>query len=581
MEKMKGYKNCESLSSEDAEIVARYFEIVCPESDEVPEIRRFVQEEVDSLFFKGDGEYRSLRAIRSNIAVYVSAVREKVKQLEGMVDGDNDFDKRRARNKKNFERAPRTLYKTLQEIFTAEGERQNFKRGERGDVVIDPRKITDDMLKAFGLEAYVPSGGKPVDKVAERGQAIPAIKQFFEESVEPLVYDHEKHLRPHEGKFFRAMKITNGKNRGRILVVQESSGKHTIFSTGLHEAARRIEHIDQSYREERENLYRIRDILRGITVKVLVGWEHVRDEGELENIKKELCDIVDNLKHVRDVHKVSMRERITKCLTFSDAKGRLNPGSRLAILNSVKKYIGRRIKAGADIMGHLSGDGVRIESLINQQSGSLRGFYESVEKSRDKIFLLDPKKKIEEEQMEKIVLNLDTLKFRCRSFGFHPYLGLGESLNSDIDKILPVLKSSERNDISMREQCKESFVRIYVVSKILKLENDLLKLKSDFFPINNQRRVYMKGIAGRTEAILKDFSNKRVAPEVDIKEFNEFCGGVYKFLGEIVTIARRSISNRVPPKERLQKRMEAEKEIYARLSTINFPEIYGKVSSVK
>lgn len=571
-------KECDCLSPEDSEVVAKYFEIVCGGDKEIPEIRRFVQEEVDALFFKDENEGRSLRAIRSNIAVYVAAVKEKVSQLENISE-DGRFENKRTKGKKSFSRAPRTIYKTLQEIFTAKAERQSFDRGEKGDIVIDPRKITDDMLSAFGLDEYIPSGGTVAEKVAARGKAIPAIKKFFEEDVEPLYYDHERHLRPHEGAFFRSMKIVRGKNRGRILIVQESSGKHTVFSTGLHESARRINHIDQSYKEEREKLYKIRDILNGITFKVLSGWEKVRDGGELEKIKNELCGIVDDLKFVRDVHKVSMRERISECLTFNDASGKLNPGSRLAILNSVKKYISRRIKAGADIMGYLSGDGVRIESLLDKQSGNLKAFYESVEENKDKIFLLDPKKKIDDSQKEKIVTNLEALKFRCEAFRFHPYLELGEDLVSEIDSILGVLESENRNDVSEREDCRTSFVRIYVFSKILKSENDLLKLKNDFFPINNDRRIYMKEIARRVEAILKSFSHKRIAPDVDMKEFNEFFGIVYKLLGEIVKIARKSISNRIPQKERLQRRKEAEKEIYSRLNSINFPEVYGKNSS--
>lgn len=580
MKKGPNSKECDCLSPEDSEVVAKYFEIVCEGGKEIPEIKRFVQEEVDALFFKDENEGRSLRAIRSNIAVYVAAVKEKVNQLENISE-DGRFEKKRAGGKKSFSRAPRTIYKTLQEIFTSKAERQNFDRGEKGDIVIDPRKITDDMLSSFGLDEYIPSGGTVAEKVSARGKAIPAIKKFFEEDVEPLYYDHERHLKPHEGSFFRSMKIVRGKNRGRILIVQESSGKHTAFSTGLHESARRINHIDQSYKEERKKLYRIREILGGITVKVLSDWETVRDEGELDRIKGELCEIVDGLKFVRDVHKVSMRERITECLTFNDASGKLNPGSRLAILNSVKKYISRRINAGADIMGYLSGDGVRIEALVSHQSGNLKAFYESVEKNKDKIFLLDPKKKIGDSQKKKIMASLEDLRLRCEAFKFHPYLELGEDLVSEIDSILGVLESENRNDVSTREDCKTSFVRIYVVSKILKLENDLLKLKNDFFPINDDRRIYMKGIARRVETILKSFSDKRIAPDVDMKEFNEFFGTVYKLLGEIVKIARKSISNRIPQGERLQRRKEAEKEIYSRLNSINFPEVYEKVSSVK
>ncbi len=538
----------EFLNSEDIATYAEFLGIDPSCDFEDPDyIQKALMLEIKNVFCDKDNELLSERKILEQISEYMEVVRAKIHQI----DENFSFSGRHSRTEQDFRSSPRTRLKTIQELLTAVQDRQFFHRsvvffrGEEGlikDIVIDPRKITDSLLKIFGLDEFILKGRgvPPAAKTKRRAEAIPEIKNFFANGLETLNYPHETRQDPSDQKFFRLFRIRTGKNEGKILGSQENSGKKP-FLTDLHSACRRIDHIEESYREEIEKLVSIQGILDDISSKVQSDWGDVKSN--LDPFIAQLNGIVDSLQFVKNSQKVKIKEKISKCLTFSDRTGKLNPSSRLAIFVSVKSFVGRRIKEISNIMSHLAPDKTRVMYFIEEQSQLLDTFYCGVEQYGNDLILLNPDKEIDEPRRQKILTSFDVLRTQCENFMFYPYTKLAQMVLTEIGDMIEILKSDNFNDEEQRNKLKSSFVKIYTVAKLLKFENSLIALRKDYFaPDRKLETVYVKDFMRRVIELEQFLKSKNIAPDVEIQEFRDVFGNAYKLLGEIRTIARQGIS---------------------------------------
>ncbi|MDD3861514.1 MAG: hypothetical protein PHP74_01355 [Candidatus Gracilibacteria bacterium] len=543
-----------------------------------PYMQTLAREDVTYVFFDENGP-RTEQSLQRAIKTYREVIRAKVDQLSG----DQDFPKRQVSDLEKFKQAPRTRAKTAQDVLTAKPELQAFNRedvAEHGEesliqsIKMDPRKITDSMLRNFGLDQYIPTGkGLSEDeRMKMRAEAIPAIKDFLARGMSPLNYYHEENQRPEQHSYFRLSRITQGKNEGMLLGTQNNEGSR-MFLTDVHSAFRRVGHIEDSYAKEMRKLHDIQYALDRIANRVASAWSEVRDGSEFEEIKAKLCGMVESLQFVKNPHKLKMKKSIERCLNFKDKKDRLNPMSRLAILAPVRAEIAKRIAESGRILGYLASDRVRLQNAIMEQTDVLSDFHDEVQKDSDKLSLLQPKKEITEVKSQRVVTNLTVLRNQCESMRFEPYLSLAKAIMEEIEGIVALLKSDKVNDINEREKAKKSFVMIYLVSKLLKLEKDLMELRDQFFaPQQSLENIYVKALIARIKEIEAEFKGKPVAPEVEIKEFSDIFGEVYKLLGEVRKTGEQSLRNGAPREQRVT----ALQEISARLKAFN---PYGFISS--
>lgn len=541
-------------------------------AEESPFRMKLVVQDVEHVFYDTKGGVRTERGIAREVKTYQEVIRAKVAQLLG----NQLFPARKTNTKQDFFESSRTKAKTAQELLTAETELQTFTRediaeyGEEAviqNVVVDPRRISDTMLRDFGLLEYIPTGKKlsPPDRMRMRASAIPAVKQFLVQGIEPLFYRHEELQKPEDQKYFRLFRITQGKNEGLILGIRDNEGEKP-FLTNLHSAFRRVDHIEESYTREMDKLNRIQQILTNISERVMSGWHEIKGTKEFERMKQELCEIVESLQFVKNKHKLKIKTSVARCLTFKDKRSRLNPSSRLAILAPVNKFISQRIDETGRILGYLIKDKVRVGSIIMEQANVLADFHHDVEQHKDRLILLKPSKTIDSAAGQKIVTNLTAIKTQCQSFEFEPYLSLAKYVIEEIDAITSVLNSDQPNDQTAREGAKKSFIMIYIVSKLLKLEIDLAGLRDEFFaPGQKLENVYVKSLIERVKAIHEEFLAKKIAPEMRIREFGKIFGQVYELLGEIKKNAQQSLKRGAPKEQRV----EALEQINKRLKAFN------------
>jgi len=575
-------------------------------ADKNPHIARTIQQELDDIYFDENREPRTEKEVAKRLAAYQMSIKARVDQIMGM--DPSAFDHRQAKSQKDFESAPRTRLKLAQELFSSPADYQVVTReeiaiGEEADLiwdmVMDPSKITESALIAMGLdellpknlethlvnqrrkfEDHLPKSKKsrnrrmtPAVKAELMTEAIGYVKHFFANCIEPLTLEHED-ARPRARQvYFRLFRITEGPNAGMILGTQVEGDKKILFLTDIASAARRIDHIsDDRYGAEIEKLKNVEAILKEMSRKLdTEDWDEIKSSGDLEKMKTKIVAIVEKLKFVKNENKQEILRRVERCTTFRDVKGRLNPTSRRAIWESAIRFIGERIGEIEGISGYLGKDRVRVMAHIREEAERLQGFYRQVEEHAGKLKIVDLKKPLDETAVTRMVTNLRALIASCEDFKFEPYISLAARMISEINVLIGLLNSEDRNDPQKREEERYSFVRIYSIAKLLNLEDELITVRDEwFYPgYSSPERIYAKGLMDRLKGVRERFQGKRVAVDTEMKDLSPIYGEIYRFLNEVISELGQGIARGKTEKDRI----DAVKKVGAMLKEFSVAEL--------
>lgn len=385
-------------------------------SNENTEYRDLLRERthglVENVFLDEDGNIFPEKTINRNRELTRVRVFHILKQLEENprwqeekarlnplpIAGDASRVLRISASDEEWKAAPRTMLKTLQDIFTSPTERIAFKRGEfcgegkdMSCIVIDPATITRTKLRNFGLDEFIPPKGQrmpPAERMSFMAGAIPEIKKILGnlESIRLPRNWHES-----DDNYFRLMRIGTGKKEGYVLGTQVVNGKKTMFVTDIHKAYRRLFHIMQeSYKHEIK-------LLRELEAEILKIHADLADwpmsPEDLEKTRQSLYQIADSLKHVTDKDKVEIRKLIDasvelktkrtipakygakkedgtrEVIRAESQKEQINPKATRARLypSRITKYFQSRVDRIRRISSHLSQDNVVSEDYITMQ----------------------------------------------------------------------------------------------------------------------------------------------------------------------------------------------------------------------
>ncbi len=498
----------------------------------ISHVRDFVQKEVETALNKVDGLPRSSDAMTRRLELLRFVMQTKTEQIKP------DFSDKQAQSIDHFRESPRSIAKLMQRIFTADPELQVFFReGDINSVVIDPRMITDRMLEIFGLDEFKPQKEgsskriSELEKVQARAGAIPEIKRFFAESIEPLA--SPKHL--------RLFRITQGKNAGLIMGTQNNGNKVNVFMTNLNGAYRRIDDIEEGHKAEIAKLQGISFMLRTITKRVYGKWNQPEVKEQKETFLSQIAETVRSLQYVKNEQKAELLNRLRMCLKFEDKTGRTNPGSRIAVWNSTHRFIDKRIEEISRISGYLAGDRMRVFSQMQGEANRLNEFNDDVEKHKDELRILDVNKPLSERRRQKILDNLTGLARTCDTFRYEPYLTLAREMKKEIQEVIDYLRDEE-DEKQSRPEARYHFMKTYTLAKLVRMQKNLLDLREQFFkPGYNPASVYLLGVLRSLERIFADFNSKDVAPKVKVTRYNRVYGEVKNKLREIVETARNGL----------------------------------------
>ena len=442
-------------------------------------------------------------------------------QLVQLLEGNRqEFEKRQITHRYEIRRSQRTMLKTFQELLVSDPlwqqfEREDIKRtslhtSNMGELLqqipVDPKKITDSILRACDLEQYIPKNMEQIvaneeqrkprknipksDQVTMRAMAIPLIKKFFAQNVGPLALSHEVWGYKKERLPLKLLHIHSGEKRGKIMVIQNDA-THTSKNVSLLDLpgiSRQLDHIDEGYQEEIRELEQVNLLFQQTLRKIDTCWSDEEAicsfEQILDDIHRDITNKVSKLQWVKNEYKKKILQLLKTAANKSsnalkDRRGQTNPSAFLAGFNPVKKFVGERINQTTDISGKISSYKMRVLTLRQQETNRLTLFCSDVDAYGNHLHLMDLEKILSKQTKKKIIYNLRALKKTCKKFSYHPYLLYAEKIISTIDTLIECLHSEEVENV--REIIYEDFLRIYSWAKVLRLENDIINLRDKYF----------------------------------------------------------------------------------------------------
>ena len=448
--------------------------------------------------------------------------------------------------------APRTIVKTTSDILSNPVDRVTFGREELQNlaeikkaldsIIIDPRRINDTLLSNLGLEKYIPAKKtKRVPGLIQRAEAIPEIRGMIV-NLRPFIHAHE--FEESKQKYFRLMRISNGKNDGYILGTQHANnGQKVLFKTDIYGAERRLAHIQQRCGEEIHILKTIQDTLKKIHTS-LMKWHEIKDTDAIKTLMEALTSCVDKLEFVEKPEKIKMREQIKKALTVRYKSGKQNPGAMLACLITAIDSLGRRTEEIEHINEYLGGDRIRLQGKIEDEQIPTQNFLSQVEKHHHELRILRPSQvPLTLPERQKIMHNLQNLLQDVENMQSQPNLMFGKKYKNIITELLQKLESYDEKDISGHESMRKLFVTLYALGK---MHRTMLDLKKVHYTVSLNEKTYdPKDLVAELEKIYAQIKQTRIAQDVVApQEMKNAYISIYEHLRNLTEEAKKSLEGR-------------------------------------
>lgn len=464
-----------------------------------------LRQELQDLFIDPKtGETRSEQEILRNLDIIITSLVSRVEQVETLGVPRNSDKK----SKEDIQ----AFFEVVKSILSHPLDRQQ-------EVVIDPRRITDTLLRNLGLSQFIPAKGtSQADKAARREEAVHSIKAMLPH-LEPI---NAPGQRPTAMRHFRLMRMTAGSSEGYVLGTQTINNKKILFKSDLHGASRRVQHIEAGYKEEIGTLGKIQKILENALANP-VEWENL-DAKVLAGIRTNLLLCINDLGNVTNEEKIALRDAIKTALTFRKVGGAENPDVK-ANLKIALDELAARVRGIEGISQFLTSDKIKLEAMISAQTKPLEEFLAKVSGMHQSFKLLRPQVPIHPDKKEEIVNNLKELKKFADGQKFEPYLSFGRKFSAEIDKVLIALESGDRVSVA------QEFVKAYLIAKLEKAYKDILGVyeKISLHPdlVNPQ------DISSELKEIHEALRNHEVAPGINTNEYDAAFIEVYHLLNSL------------------------------------------------
>ncbi len=444
-----------------------------------------VRQDIERALIDKDGQMFEEIERDKRVAVLCEAIRARVRQIN-RGDGQNLLwgNRNQGSSPQEFRASPRTTAKSVQEVLVDPADRVAVKGAEGmdpesyaqtvlTDIVIDPRRLSDHLLKNLGLHEHVaPKGSPPIDRVNYKINAIPHVKEILA-YLEPVSLPEAQRQ-----KCYRLFLITHGPKEGYILGVQEIAGNDRIFITTLHGAKRRIDHIEDGYVRELAQLARIKNTLDEIDLSLDRDWEALKLPRRMRMLLATLHGLVDELEFVIDDDKLELHDAIAKAAQLLAKK---NKGAAIACINELRRnrLIGGRQREIPRIFGELAKDKLMLQAVIEKEETVLEEIYVKVKEQKEEPRLLEPDK-LNDAELTAICAKLGRLAERMsgKHIKFQPNCPFADKLAHYLGRSQELLdpKNKDRSGIDGAE----AFIRAFVVSKLARFHHFLLALYEAF-----------------------------------------------------------------------------------------------------
>lgn len=551
----------------------------------------------DVFHVDGDRSKPSLsdQAVEKNMRLFVLRVNAVLEQMKNnpvwqnrLTEVRNGVRQTVAATLDEWRRAPATAYKTFQKKLTNELFRIDFSRESRerdySDMIIDPGEINDTLLRNLGLiEEKKGKGKQRLSKIQRMERNIEFIPQIHGmiQKLEPFrLPGQQKDL---QLRCFRLFRIGDGPKKGFVMGAQSiNRDDYALFETDLYGALRRIGHIKVGYDKEIVTMTEIQTLVEEVWNMIDKDWPDAKTR--IPEIREKLLACVDKLKHVKNEHKVLMRERIEqfvdiKCVRKVPAKfgwkedgtrGKVreereisvfSPGAAKAAFRSIPGLVGKRLKEMRNISGRLAMDEADLKKYIADQEKLFQDFYRRVEAQHRDFAILHIDEPLSLDKTAKIKGNLQALASQCDPNGrvtfmapfFEPHLAFAEKMSPHLYRAADLLDKD-------RTEAAREFTMAYLVAK---LENFYLVLEkfyrtelppaqesADFNQLLKKIEMLNGLLAKKTVSAYVTGADGQSEPVfLETPEYDEIFGAVYHLLN---SLKKRAREGRSAQEERLQ-----------------------------
>ena len=413
--------------------------------------------ELRQVFHKRHGELRTdnNEIVQEANLMQISTASRAKQILENPAWGQH-----RAKNEAEVRAMPRTFGKTVQGFLVHPSDAvminrsTNFSRDVLPLLPIDPRRVTPTLFRNLGLED--PAKGQALlkeDQLVIRNEMIPRVRAALDH-LGPLRRLNQGRMSVEELRYFKLMRVESGEREGFVVGTQKILGKETLFSTDLYGAARRLEHIRESYENEFQKLSLIQTIIEELRDN-LDAWKDSAATADRHTLLSLIQATVEDLQDVEEEDKRELLAELTQCMDVSDSRGRPNPSAKQARLVKTRDFIAGRFRSVTAISSYLKRDETRVLELVRLQHDPLLGVKARMKPPVPKGAKLAPKAAPWEEQFA---------DFKASSKGvlYQPGLGFVKEAQELANGINTGLAQGQT------EEARKHYVNLYVLCKMKK-----------------------------------------------------------------------------------------------------------------
>ena len=388
------------------------------------------------------GELRSTNEVVQGMNLFQVSIWARLTQIEG----NSAWEKLHGGRPVDFDRSPATFAKVVQRLLVHPRDRIFVSRSMSMEevlpaIIIAPEFITPTLIRNLGLENPVQEKGLLLeDQATLRAGLIDEIKASLD-SLKAIRRPDEMHQSLGDLRYFRLMRIADGKNEGMVIGTQVIGGQTILFQTDLPGAERRLFHIHENYKEEIRKLKFIQKVATELRSH-MDYWSNPKRRTAATLLLGTVATVVDSLEHVTDEAKVGVKKQLSECLTFEDSLGRPNPSSKQARLITVLNYLGERLCTIEGVSRYL---GVDHKKVLQTAAGQ-------VDLLGDVKAMMDDRRPWEEqtdhfEQAEDQVV-------------FQPDLGFAREAKAKVATVSTQLAEGDK------ASARKTYVELYVVCKM-------------------------------------------------------------------------------------------------------------------
>lgn len=384
-----------------------------------------------------------------------------------------------ANKSKYWERMPRSMFKTFQELHCARRYWTIPKReGDWGGVnphqlplahtVVDPSRVSAHFLEHFDIpeKSLLDGQNDSVQEYLTARENVDNLKAFYQEHIHPLPdfgYESKNpnfrilvvhnHSLEHDGEIIHPRTKTSKKDKEKDIALKEPAIFRDAYSL-----FRKTGYMDNTYDCETPQLKKALQAVNAIHKKLGdISADDLKEEKSHKRrvAKRSLLRKPQIFKRVRDDDKVEAREAL-EATDLTDSLGKVNPTAAQARLAKVRDRVESRKGSIRRITGITDGDREQLEEVILQSENFLLQYGEACKNFHDGNSFAYRK---EGKLVPVLRPDLTFSKLKLRPFRFYATKLL------ELDQA--VYSLSRRGKI---EEQKKEYLKGYVVCQVFKVQ---------------------------------------------------------------------------------------------------------------